>query len=245
MKKRLDELLTEKKLFESRTKAQASIIAGLILVNNKKIDKPGIQVDDASEIRILGNACPFVSRGGLKIEKALETFKADLKDKVAVDIGAGTGGFTDCLLKHGAKKVYAIDVGYGQIDWKLRQDPRVVVIERKNARELKSDDLPEKVDMAVMDVSFISILKILPAISNVLKDDGVVVTLVKPQFEVGKGEVPRGGVIKNKSVHKKVLDNIKTSVAGLGYQVLAETSSPITGRDGNVEFFLYLRKGAQ
>jgi len=245
LKKRLDEILIEKKLFESRAKAQASIIAGLILVDNQKIEKPGVKVEDTSEIRVLGNACPFVSRGGLKIEKALAEFKVDPKDKTAADIGAGTGGFTDCLLKHGAKKVYAIDVGYGQIDWKLRQDPRVAVIERKNAREMKSEDLPEKVDIAVMDVSFISILKILPSISNILKDDGIVVTLVKPQFEVGKGEVPRGGVIKDKKIHKKVLEKIKASMGGLGYEVLGETSSPITGREGNVEFFLYLRKSAK
>lgn len=242
MKKRLDELLFERKLFESRTKAQASIIAGLILVDNQKIEKPGIKIEDSAEIRVLGNACPYVSRGGLKLEKALDDFKVDVNGLIAVDIGAGTGGFTDCLLKHGAKKVYAIDVGYGQIDWKLRGDSRVVVIERKNARELTVDDIGEKVDLAVMDVSFISILKILPAISNILKDAGIIVTLIKPQFEAGREEVPRGGVIRKQKTIDNVLEKISSEVANLGYNYLGKTRSPITGREGNVEYFMFLRK---
>ncbi len=193
-----------------------------------------------SDIRILGDAMPYVSRGGLKLEKALDDFKVDVKGLIAADIGAGTGGFTDCLLQRGAKKVYAIDVGYGQFAWKLRQDKRVVVIERKNARELTADDL-EHVDLVVMDVSFISILKILPAISGILKDGGDVVTLVKPQFEAGKGEVPRGGVIRDKKVHELVLKNTKAGAEALGYKFLGQTTSPITGRDGNIEFFMHLR----
>ena len=242
MKIRLDELLVKKGLFDSRTKAQASIIAGLILADNQKIEKPGIKIEETAEIRVLGDACPYVSRGGLKLEGAIDDFRVDVKGLIVADIGAGTGGFTDCLLKKGAKKVYAIDVGYGQIDWKLRNDKRVIVIERKNARELTPDDIGEEVDMAVMDVSFISILKILPAISNILKKGGDVVTLVKPQFEAGKNEVPRGGVIRNKNVHRKVLDNVKAGAQGLGYEYLGETRSPITGKDGNVEYFLHLRR---
>lgn len=242
MKIRLDELLMQKGLFESRAKAQASIIAGLILIDNQKMEKPGVKVEDTAVVRVLGDACPYVSRGGLKLEKALDDFKVDAAGLTAADIGAGTGGFTDCLLKRGAKKVFAIDVGYGQIDWKLRNDPRVVVIERKNARELTLDELKEKVDLIVMDVSFISILKVLPALLNILRDNGTVVTLVKPQFEAGRGEVPRGGVIRDKNTLKKVLENIRSGVADIGYNYIGETQSPITGREGNVEFFMCLKR---
>ena len=241
MKLRLDELLAEKGLFGSRTKAQAAIIAGLILVNDQKIEKPGVKVDETSVIRVLGGTCPYVSRGGSKIEKAIDDFKFDVNGLTAADIGAGTGGFTDCLLQRGAKKVYAIDVGYGQIAWKLRQDKRVIVIERKNARELTADYLGEKVDLVVMDVSFISILKILPAISNILKEGGDVITLIKPQFEAGKGAVPRGGVIRDKNVHKRVLVNVRAGAEEAGFKYLGETASPITGRDGNIEYFMHLR----
>jgi 23S rRNA (cytidine1920-2'-O)/16S rRNA (cytidine1409-2'-O)-methyltransferase len=242
VKIRLDELLVKNGLFGSRTKAQASIIAGLILADEQKIEKPGIKVEETAVIRVLGNACPYVSRGGLKLERALDDFKVDVNGLIAADIGAGTGGFTDCLLQRGAKKVYAIDVGYGQIDWKLRKDKRVVVIERKNARNLAQKDIGEKVDLVVMDVSFISILKILPAVTDILKENGIVVTLVKPQFEAGKEDVPRGGVVRNASVHKKVIDNVRTGVEALGYEYLGDTRSPITGKDGNVEFFMHLRR---
>lgn len=238
----MDELLVKNGLFESRAKAQASIIAGLVLVDNKKMEKPGIKVEETSEIRILGNACAYVSRGGLKLEKALDDFKFDPSGVTAADIGAGTGGFTDCLLKRGAKKVYAIDVGYGQIDWKLRSDERVIILERKNARELSLDDLGEKVDLAVMDVSFISILKILPAISNVLKEHGTVISLVKPQFEAGRDDVPHGGVIRDKKVREKVIEKIRSEVAVLGYNYIGLTESPITGREGNVEYFICLKR---
>jgi 23S rRNA (cytidine1920-2'-O)/16S rRNA (cytidine1409-2'-O)-methyltransferase len=242
VKIRVDELLVQKNLVESRTKAQSLIMAGLILVDDQKIEKSGTKVEDTSVIRVLGDNCPFVSRGGLKIEKALNEFKVDVTGLVAADIGAGTGGFTDCLLQRGIKKVYAIDVGYGQIAWKLRQDPRVIVIERKNAKHITESELGEKVDLVVMDVSFISITKILPAISGILKDSGIIVTLVKPQFEAGREEVPRGGVIKSANVHKKVLENIRTAAKENGYKVLAETNSPITGRDGNTEFLMYLKR---
>jgi len=244
VKKRLDEILVERKLFESRAKAQASVIAGLVLVDDKKSEKPGVKFEETAQIRILGDACPYVGRGGLKIDKALDVFKVDVKDEVVADIGAGTGGFTDCLLQRGAKKVYAIDVGYGQLAWKLRQDARVKVMERKNARELVLEDLGEQVDLVVMDVSFISIVKVLPAISKILKNGGIVVTLVKPQFEAGRDQVPKGGVIKDINVHQKVMDDLRSGVRALGYEVLGDTRSPITGHDGNVEFFLYLRKAA-
>jgi 23S rRNA (cytidine1920-2'-O)/16S rRNA (cytidine1409-2'-O)-methyltransferase len=242
VKIRLDELLIKNGLFGSRTKAQATIMAGLILVNDQKIEKPGVKVDETAVIRVLGDACPYVSRGGLKLKGALDSFKVDLKGLVAADIGAGTGGFTDCLLQNGVIKVYAIDVGYGQIAWKLRNDKRVVVIEKKNAREMSADELGEKVDLVVMDVSFISILKILPAILNILKEGGDVITLVKPQFEAGKGEVPKGGVIRNIATHEKVLSKIREGVAELGFKVLGQIQSPITGRDGNVEYFMHLRR---
>jgi len=242
VKIRLDELLVKNGLFESRTRAQASIIAGLILADNQKVEKPGIKIDETAEIRVLGDACPYVSRGGLKLKGAIDAFKVDVNGLVAADIGAGTGGFTDCLLKLGVKKVFAIDVGYGQIDWKLRNDKRVVIIERKNARDLTLNDLGEKVGLVVMDVSFISILKILPAVLNVLRQGGDVVTLVKPQFEAGRDEVPKGGVIRNKNVHIKVLDTVKAGAEGLGYEYLGSTNSPITGKDGNIEFFMHLRK---
>lgn len=244
MKKRLDEILTERGLFESRAKAQASIMAGMILVDDKKSEKPGVKFEEDADIRILGDACPYVSRGGLKLVKALDDFKVDVNGLVAADIGAGTGGFTDCLLQRGAAKVYAIDVGYAQFAWKLRQDKRVVVIERKNARELTSEELGEKIDLVVMDVSFISIIKILPAISGILKDGGDVVTLIKPQFEAGRGEVPRGGVIRNVNARKKVLEKLRAGVEEAGFKVLAETQSPITGREGNVEYFMHLRMKA-
>lgn len=242
MKLRLDELLIKKNLFESRTRAQAAIIAGLILADNQKIEKPGIKVEETAEIRVLGDACPYASRGGIKLEKALADFKVDVNGLATADIGAGTGGFTDCLLKHGARKVYAIDVGYGQLDWKLRNDKRVVVMERKNARDMSAGDLDEKVDLAVMDVSFISILKILPAVRNILKEGGDVITLVKPQFEAGRDEVPKGGVIRNSKVHKKVLDKVKAGTQDLGYKYVGEIQSPITGKDGNIEYFLHLRR---
>jgi 23S rRNA (cytidine1920-2'-O)/16S rRNA (cytidine1409-2'-O)-methyltransferase len=242
VKTRLDELLAKNGLFESRTKAQSAIMAGMILVDGQKIEKSGTKVDETAEIRVLGDACPYVSRGGLKLKGAIESFNLDVNGLVAADIGAGTGGFTDCLLQKGAKKVYAIDVGYGQIAWKLRNDKRVIVIERKNAREMSESDLGEKVDLVVMDVSFISILKILPAIQNILKESGDVITLVKPQFEAGKGEVPKGGVIRNINTHEKVLSKIRTGVADLGFKVFGQIQSPITGREGNVEYFMHLRR---
>jgi 23S rRNA (cytidine1920-2'-O)/16S rRNA (cytidine1409-2'-O)-methyltransferase len=242
VKLRIDELLVKKGLFESRAKSQASIIAGLILADNQKIEKPGVKIDETAEIRVLGDACPYASRGGLKLKGAIDDLKIDLNGLVAADIGAGTGGFTDCLLQHGVKKVYARDVGYGQIDWKLRNDKRVIVIERKNARELTIADLGEKVDLAVMDVSFISVLKILPAIFNIIKEGGDVITLIKPQFEAGKDEVPKGGVIRDAKVHRKVLDNVKAGAQDLGYEYLGEIQSPITGKDGNVEYFMHLRR---
>jgi 23S rRNA (cytidine1920-2'-O)/16S rRNA (cytidine1409-2'-O)-methyltransferase len=242
VKIRLDELLANKGLFGSRTKAQSAIIAGLILVDGQKIDKSGTKVEETAEIRVLGGTCPYVSRGGLKMDGALESFKMDVNGLVAADIGAGTGGFTDCLLQKGVKKVYAIDVGYGQIDWKLRNDKRVIVMERKNAREMSEIELGEKVDLVVMDVSFISILKILPAIRNILKDGGDVITLVKPQFEAGRSEVPKGGVIRNKKTHEKVLSKISAGLGELGFKLIGQTLSPITGREGNVEYFMHLKR---
>ncbi|MCX5749675.1 MAG: TlyA family RNA methyltransferase [Candidatus Saganbacteria bacterium] len=249
MKKRLDQVLAEKGLFESRTKAQAAILAGTILVNEQKIDKSGTLVDEDSEIRILGEKMKYVSRGGLKLEKALDDFKADPSGKICIDIGASTGGFTDCLLQKGAAKVYAVDVGYGQMHLKVRNDKRVVVIERNNARYLTPEVLygidfetGNFASFFVMDVSFISILKILPALYKLLSENGEVVSLIKPQFEVGRKSVSKGGIVRDKKAVKEMLENIKREAENSGFKVMGTIESPITGADGNVEYFIHLKK---
>jgi 23S rRNA (cytidine1920-2'-O)/16S rRNA (cytidine1409-2'-O)-methyltransferase len=246
MKKRLDQFLLDKGIASSRSKAQAIIMAGRVLINEQKIDKAGILVDEKSTIRILGDQNPYVSRGGLKLEKALDEFKADPSGKICLDIGASTGGFTDCLLQRGALKVYAIDVGYGQLDLKIRNDKRVIVIEKTNARNLAPADLykdnKDKADLAVIDVSFISLSKILPAVHGLIKEDGEVVALVKPQFEAGRSEVGKGGVIKDKAVREKALNNVIESAKNIGFNFTASIDSPIKGTDGNIEFLIYLKK---
>jgi len=246
MKKRLDQLLFEKGIASSRTKAQSIIMAGQVLINEQKIDKAGTLVDEKGTIRILGDQNPYVSRGGLKLEKALDKFKVDPTGRICLDIGASTGGFTDCLLQRGAAKVYAVDVGYGQLDLKIRNDKRVVVIEKTNARNLKPSDLygenDGKADLAVIDVSFISLSKILPAVFDLIKDKGEAIALVKPQFEAGRSEVGKGGVIKDKTVQEKALNNVIESAKKLGFKLINSTASPIKGADGNVEFLVYLKK---
>ncbi|MFC1517227.1 TlyA family RNA methyltransferase [Candidatus Margulisiibacteriota bacterium] len=241
-KARLDVLLTEKGLAESRNKAQALIMSGNVLVNEKKIDKPGTSVPIDGIIRILGDNNPYVSRGGLKLEGALKEFKYDPKDKVVLDVGASTGGFTDCLLQKGAKHVIALDVGHNQIDYKLRKDPRVTVIEKYNARDLKPEDLKSTPDLVVMDVSFISITKILPALKNILSSGADIISLVKPQFEAGKEQVEKGGLINDPLVQQQVLGDITKAAADLGFTILDTCTSPITGKDGNKEFFIHLKK---
>jgi 23S rRNA (cytidine1920-2'-O)/16S rRNA (cytidine1409-2'-O)-methyltransferase len=241
-KKRLDSLLVERGLAESREKAQALILAGEVSVAGKVIDKAGTPVPEASEIAI-AHGLQYVSRGGLKLAHALGAFRLDPAGVVAADIGASTGGFTDCLLQNGAARVYAVDVGYGLLHWRLRTDPRVVTIERTNARYLTS--LPEAIDVATVDVSFISLTLVLPAVARVLKQEGQVVALVKPQFEAGRTQVGRGGVVRDPEVHKQVLRRLLEWAGREGWRVRAATPSPILGPAGNREFLALLtREGA-
>lgn len=244
-KLRLDRLLVGRGLTESRERAQAMIIAGYVLVNGRKIDKAGSLVPEDAEIRVLGESLPYVSRGGLKLEAALKEFRIVAEGKVALDVGASTGGFTDCLLQSGVRKVYAVDVGYGQMAWKLRQDSRVVTIERTNIREIDQSLLPEPIDIAVADVSFISLEKVVPGILKFLKPDAEIIALIKPQFEVGKGQVGKGGIVRDNAARTAAVDRVTHCFRGLGLEVKGVIPSPITGQDGNVEYLIYaLRHGA-
>lgn len=244
-KERLDVLLVERGLYETREKAKAAVMAGLVIVAGDRCDKPGTKFSEDVAITVKGELHPYVSRGGLKLEKALREFRIDLTDKVMMDIGASTGGFTDCALQHGAKKVYAIDVGYGQLAWVLRQDERVVVMERTNFRHLDPDTFPhEKPDMASIDVSFISLKLILPVLYRFLKDGGDCVALVKPQFEAGKENVGKNGIVRDPQIHVEVLQGIAGFAASIGLQVRGVSFSPITGGEGNIEFLLHLQKAA-
>ena len=241
-KKRLDNLLVERGIIQSRERAKGLILSGDVKVNGNPVNKAGTLIDEDAEIELTGKDIPYVSRGGLKLEKAIKEFGINVKDKVAIDVGASTGGFTDCLLQYGIKKVYAVDVGYGQLAWKLRKDPRVIVIERKNIRYLNPDDIGEPVDIATIDVSFISLKLVLPVVKNLLKEKGEIIALIKPQFEVGKGEVGKGGIVKEKEKHEKVISEIKSFAIDLGFKVLNVTESPIQGQKGNVEFLIHLQK---
>ena len=241
VKKRLDVLLTEQMLAESRSKAQAIIMSGLVYVNGQKADKPGVSYEETVQIEVRGAVCPYVSRGGLKLEKALRDFGVKPEGYVCSDSGASTGGFTDCLLQQGASKVFAIDVGYGELDWKIRSDPRVVVMERTNIRYVTPEDIGEPLDLSVIDVSFISLRIVLPAIKNLLKENqGQVLCLIKPQFEAGKENVGKKGVVRDAKVHKMVLDNFVSLVHGLGFKILGLTFSPVKGPEGNIEFLGHL-----
>jgi 23S rRNA (cytidine1920-2'-O)/16S rRNA (cytidine1409-2'-O)-methyltransferase len=239
---RLDLLLAERGLAESREKAQAIIFAGQVLVNGQKQDKAGALVTEDAELRILGETLRYVGRGGVKLEAALKEFAVPVPGKTALDVGASTGGFTDCLLQHGAKKVYAVDVGYGQMAWKLRQDPRVVVIERVNIRDMPASLIPEPVDLAVIDVSFISLEKVIPAVMTLLNPIGAVIALIKPQFEVGREHVGKGGIVRDEAARTAVVKKIEDFFCGLGFEVKGTIPSPITGQDGNVEFLMYAEK---
>lgn len=241
-KERIDVLLVEKGFFESREKAKASIMAGVVYADEQKVDKAGEEVSIDAKIEVRENICPYVSRGGLKLEKAVKFFGVYLKDKVCMDIGASTGGFTDCMLQNGAKKVFSVDVGYGQFAWKLRQDPRVVCMERTNIRYVTDEQVGEKLDFASIDVSFISLTKVLPVAFNLLKDDGEVVALIKPQFEAGREQVGKKGVVRDSNVHKEVIEKIIKFSESLGFVVKAFSFSPIKGPEGNIEFLLYLGK---
>ena len=241
IKKRLDVLLTERMYAETRSKAQAIIMSGNVYVNGQKADKPGVSYEETVDIEVRGAVCPYVSRGGLKLEKALRDFGVKPEGFVCSDSGASTGGFTDCLLQQGASKVFAIDVGYGQLDWKIRNDPRVVVMERTNIRNVTPADLGEPLDLSVVDVSFIGLEIVLPAIKNLLKPgQGQVLCLIKPQFEAGKENVGKKGVVRDPKIHQMVLDNFVSLVHGLGFTILGLTFSPVKGPEGNIEFLGHL-----
>ena len=239
MKQRLDRLLVERGMVESREKAQALIMAGAVLVDGQKAAKPGHAIDTASRIEVTDKA-PFVSRGGIKLAAALEEFGIDAVGRVCLDVGSSTGGFTDCLLQRGAARVHAVDVGAGQLDWKLRNDARVVVHEGINARHLRFEDIGELVDLATFDVSFISVTLILPAVAPILRPEGCMVILIKPQFEVGKGQVGKGGIVRSPELHREACLRVESAVKRLGFET-SIMQSPITGAEGNQEFLLYAR----
>lgn len=243
MKQRLDIVLTEKNFFDSRARAKAMIMAGKILVNGQKIDKAGTLIADDAEIRILGEEMPFVSRGGLKLQKALDVFRINLSGKIAADVGASTGGFTDCMLQHGAKKVYAIDVGYGQLAWKLRSNVQVVNMERTNIRNVTRKDFYDDIDFVSIDVAFISLEKVLPVVFDVLKDSGEVIALIKPQFEAGREHVGKKGVIRDKKIHAAVIERVLNFAASIGFGINGLDFSPVKGPEGNIEYLAYLSKG--
>ena len=237
---RLDKILAQQEQFRSRSQAKRAIMAGLVYVNDEQIDKAGTKIDTEAEIRVKGDMHPYVSRGGLKLEKAIEEFELDFKEQTVIDIGSSTGGFTDCALQNGAQKVYAIDVGYNQLAWKLRDDERVVVMEKTNARYLEEDDIAEQGDIGVVDVAFISLTKILPALQKLLKEGAEIITLVKPQFEAGPDKVGNKGVVKDPTVHEEVLNKILDFALEEGLSPKELSYSPITGGKGhNIEYLAY------
>lgn len=238
-KKRLDSLLVERQLTNSREEAKRFILAGKAFVNGVAVSKAGSLINEESNIELKNKGLPFVSRGGLKLAGALKDFNLTVKGLTALDVGASTGGFTDCLLQNGVKKVFAVDVGYGQLAWKIRKDPKVITIEKKNARYLTVSDLGETIDLAVVDLSFISVKLVLPAIISVLKREGRIIALIKPQFEVGKGEVGKGGIVRDTKKHIKVLNDISRFAKDAGLNVLGDTQSPVAGAKGNIEYFLH------
>ena len=241
-KERLDILLVEKGIFTSRERAKTSIMAGKIFVDGQRVDKAGEKVNIEAEIIFKGQEIPYVSRGGLKLEKAMKSFGVSLENKTCMDIGASTGGFTDCMLQNGAKKVFSIDVGYGQFAWKLRTDPRVVCMERTNIRYVTPENIGEQVDFASIDVSFISLKKIMPATINLLSDKGEVVALIKPQFEAGKEKVGKKGVVRDINVHYEVVKSIVDYLYSQDLNVLSLSYSPIKGPEGNIEYLVYFTK---
>ena len=244
-RERIDKLLVERGLADSRTKAQALVMAGAVLANEQRIAKPSDLISTDADIRIKGDDDPavrYVGRGGLKLEAALREFQIDVSDDVCLDVGASTGGFTDCLLQHGARKVIAIDVGHNQIDWRLRKDERVEVREGINARYLQPQDFEAQFDLIVMDVSFISATKVLPAIVPLLKNEGRLVTLIKPQFEVGRSEVGKGGIVRDPEKHARVIDEVNAAANELGLTVRGVIESPLRGAEGNIEFLVLYEK---
>ena len=243
-KERLDALLVKRNLVQSRERAKTTIMAGLVLVDGQKVDKAGTMVKPEAEIRVLGNTLPYVSRGGLKLEKAIREFGVSLRGKVAADIGASTGGFTDCMLQNGAVKVFAIDVGYGQLAWSLRTDERVVNMERTNVRNVTPDQLGQPVDLASIDVAFISLEKVLPSVREMLQPEGEIVALIKPQFEAGREKVGKKGVVREPSVHEEVIFRVLALARQMELTPKALTYSPVKGPEGNIESLVWLAKGA-
>jgi 23S rRNA (cytidine1920-2'-O)/16S rRNA (cytidine1409-2'-O)-methyltransferase len=241
-KERLDKLIFDKGMVQSRERARALIMEGRVTVDGKALEKPGTPVKVDAHLQIRGEDFPYVSRGGSKLDAALKAFEVDPEGKVVIDVGASTGGFTDCVLQKGAKKVYAIDVGYGQLAWRLQKDPRVINLERRNIRYLKREEVSEEVDLILVDTSFISIEKFLPHLTEFLKEGGDLLCLIKPQFEVGKDEVGKGGVVKDSKLHQKVVDRISQFSRGLGLTVRGIIESPLLGPKGNKEFFIRLKK---
>lgn len=242
MKERLDVLLVKRNLASSREKAKAIIMSGEVFVEGQREDKAGTTFPEEVQIEVRGHALPYVSRGGLKLEKAIASFDVKLEGLVCTDVGSSTGGFTDCMLQNGARKVYAIDVGRGQLDWKLRQDERVVCMEKTNIRYVVPEDLDDVIDFSSIDVSFISLTKVLPAIRAYLRADGEIVALIKPQFEAGREKVGKKGVVREKSTHHEVIDKIVTFAVAEGFQVLDIDFSPIKGPEGNIEYLIHLKK---
>ena len=242
-KERLDSLIAKLGLAESREKAQSQIMAGNVFVNGQKVDKPGTKINVDSNVEIRGNSLPYVSRGGLKLEKAIKEFNINLRGTLAMDVGASTGGFTDCMLQNGASKVYAIDVGYGQLAWKLRTDERVICLERTNVRYITDEVVKELVDFISIDVSFISLTKVLPAVWKLLSSYGGIICLIKPQFEAGREKIGKKGVVRDKSVHIEVINKIVAfCIENLDSQIRGLTYSPIKGPEGNIEYLLYIGK---
>ena len=244
MKKvRLDQLIYDLGYAESRERAKTTVMSGLVFVNGQRADKPGMAVDPEAKIEVRGAAIPFVSRGGFKLDKALKVFPVDPARKTCIDCGASTGGFTDVLLQHGASKVYAVDVGYGQLAWKLRTDDRVVNLERTNLRYVTDEQIPELLDLAVMDVSFISIKLVLPAVKAILKPEADLICLIKPQFEAGREEVGKKGVVRDREVHLKVVRDILDFAPTIGFTVMGLDYSPIKGPEGNIEYICHMKNG--
>jgi 23S rRNA (cytidine1920-2'-O)/16S rRNA (cytidine1409-2'-O)-methyltransferase len=239
-RERLDKLLVKRGLVQGREEGRGKILAGNVLVDDRPVTKAGTLVDENATIRLRSKISPYASRGGTKLETALQEFDIDVNGKTVLDVGASTGGFTDCLLAHGAAKVYAVDVGYGQLDWKLRNDPRVVVYEKTNIRYVAPGDLPAPADLATLDVSFISLKLVLPPVKALLISGGEVVALIKPQFEVGKGHVGKGGVVRSTDEHRRVIEEIKAKSAALDFLVRGVVESPLLGPKGNKEFFIHL-----
>ncbi len=242
-KERLDVLMTEREMAPSRSKAKAMIMTGEVFVDGQRVDKAGTFIDPEADIEFRGDVNPYVSRGGLKLESAIDAFDYDCTDKVVIDVGASTGGFTDCVLQKGASKVYAVDVGYGQLAWKLRQDERVEVIERTNIRHMEPDRIPEKCDLAVIDCSFISLELVLPNTMTFLADTADILALIKPQFEVGKDRVGKGGVVRDEDLRQEAIGGIVEFAEGLGLKCVDSVDSEVHGPSGNVEHIVWLRRG--